>query len=50
MEEILKQILENQKRLSLAIRRQIPYGENVDRPALMEIEKQCEQAIQKLSL
>ena len=49
MNEILIQILENQKRLSLALRRQIPYGENIDRPDLMKLEKECEQAIQKLS-
>jgi hypothetical protein len=49
MEKILIQILENQKRMSLALRRQIPFGENIDSPALREIEKQCEQAIQKLS-
>jgi hypothetical protein len=48
MEEILKQIMENQKRLSLALRRQIPYGENVDRPALLEVEKTCDELIKKL--
>jgi hypothetical protein len=44
MEEILIQILENQKRLSLALRRRIPFGENEDTPALLDIEKKCEES------
>ena len=46
--EILKQILENQKRLSLAIRRLIPFGENIDTPDLKKIENQCDDTIKKL--
>lgn len=46
--EILIQILENQKRLSLALRRIIPYGDNINSPDLMEIENKCEESIERL--
>ena len=46
--EILKQILENQKRISLALRRRIPYGENVDGPDLIKVENSCDELIKKL--
>jgi hypothetical protein len=48
MNEILIQILENQKRISLALRRQIPSGENVDTPDLLQIEKECDELIRKI--
>jgi hypothetical protein len=48
LKKTLKTILDNQKMLSLAIRRLYPYGENVTTPELHKVEDDCNEAIQNL--
>jgi len=45
---ILKQILQNQNRLSLAIRRVLPYGNTETTPYLLRIEENNVELIKKL--